>query len=574
MENSPQLGQKYSNFGSNSEKKSFPKTLEEHSLSLRKKKNNRQRNYILPPELISDFSYKIDLSEIELRIKDNQLYIQFINSTSQKDSLSFLFQMLLIDSDDMIKFSISKIRDFLVNIDDKIFKEKNYMEEFNDKFIIFLFDLMFKKANDYSLLINISFILSKLAIFLTAKNNYFFEILLKNFSNILNLVKNIGTDEPKIKNLLYLLTEKIFLSSDDMIKNLEQNCPNYITQIHAEINNLDEKKFVKNMALISTLIQIINNCFFSHIYSNYFFAPMNNNSNNEINSENIIKFVQKLLNYSYQIEILELELSCIQNFLYFFMESEGLFSNKILKKKVQNMIYDLELEKKIVPMIYDSTVNEADLRRIAVQILINATYICPKKFCEKLVENNISEQITKLENFLISQTQFTNRLKHLYILLLDLIHNLIENESSDIIDNLTIENNCISLLFKLQKIHFYSKEIKPMIKIFNILISSNHKYIQTLLISEGICELYKSFLENEPSNDEIEIMINNFLSMVKYSENFMKEKNGDNMDHNSLLIHLEKIGVFEVVNNLKSRNELSNKVISAINEFCSLINHK
>ena len=65
MENSPQLGQKYSNFGSNSEKKSFPKTLEEHSLSLRKKKNNRQRNYILPPELISDFSYKINLSEIE-----------------------------------------------------------------------------------------------------------------------------------------------------------------------------------------------------------------------------------------------------------------------------------------------------------------------------------------------------------------------------------------------------------------------------------------------------------------------------------------------------------------------------
>ena len=113
-----------------------------------------------------------------------------------------------------------------------------------------------------------------------------------------------------------------------------------------------------------------------------------------------------------------------------------------------------------------------------------------------------------------------------------------------------------------------------MIKIFNILISSNHKYIQTLLISEGICELYKSFLENEPSNDEIEIMINNFLSMVKYSENFMKEKNGDNMNHNSLLIHLEKIGVFEVVNNLKSRNELSNKVISAINEFCSLIKHK
>ena len=111
------------------------------------------------------------------------------------------------------------------------------------------------------------------------------------------------------------------------------------------------------------------------------------------------------------------------------MDNDNLFQNKIIKNKVKNIIYSLELENKIIPMIFDNTVNDYDLRRLAIQILINAMFICPKKFCENLIEHNISEQITKLENYLLSQTQLNNKIKQLYILLLDLIYNLIENES-------------------------------------------------------------------------------------------------------------------------------------------------
>jgi hypothetical protein len=183
-------------------------------------------------------------------------------------------------------------------------------------------------------------------------------------------------------------------------------------------------------------------------------------------------------------------------------------------------------------------VNEPTFRLIALQIFVNATFICSKNFCENLIENNIAEQIIKLENYLINQTQITNRIKNLYRLLMDLIYNLIENESVYIIDNLSIDNSCISLLFKLQKIPFYSKENKNyMIKIFNILIQSNHKYIQTLLISEGICEWYKSILEDEPNKDHIAIIISNFITMVQYSSNLVDDKSNKN---NLLLIHLEK----------------------------------
>ena len=571
MENNPQYSHNYYNHGNSSGKKTIQQTLEDHTLSLRKRKTNRQRQFGHPPELLTDISYKINISEIEPKICNNQLYTQYKNANNEKDSLGFLFQMLLSKDDDVIKYGVGKIRDFLINIDKKVFKEKNYEEEFSDKLIKFLFELMFGKSNDLFLLNNISFILNKLPDFLDKKDN-FMKIYLDSIGNILNLAKNISINEPIIKNNLYILTCKISLASDDIIKQLEKNYPYYINQIHSELNQLDENKFVKNMALISTLLQIINNCFYNEIYLNYFLSSSNDHPD-ELNAENIIKYIQKLLNFSYQEVIFEQEIRYIQNFLCIFIDNEKLLQDKNINNRVIKIIYDLEFEKKILPMIYDNTIDQPDLRLLAIQILINGINICPKKFCEILIQNNIAEQIIKLENYLLSQNQFKNNTKILYNLLLDLIDNLIENESTYIIDNLSITNNCISLLFKLQKIPFYSKERKTIIEIFNRLISSNHKYIRTLLISEGICELYENILKNEPSNEEVETIIKNLITIINYSDKFLEENFNDKNNLNLILIHLEKIGFYEVINNLKSRNDLSDSSIAAINEISSLFNH-
>ena len=571
MENNPQYSHNYYNHGNSSGKKTIQQTLEDHTLSLRKRKTNRQRQFGHPPELLTDISYKINISDIESKICNNQLYTQYKNANNEKDSLGFLFQMLLSKDDDVIKYSVAKIREFLINIDKKVFKAKNYEEEFSDKLIKFLFELMFGKSNDLFLLNYICFILNKLPDFLDKKDN-FMKIYLDSIGNILNLAKNISINEPIIKNNLYILTCKISLASDDIIKQLEKNYPYYINQIHSELNQLDENKFVKNMVLISTLLQIINNCFYNEIYLNYFLSSSNEHPD-ELNAENIIKYIQKLLNFSYQEVIFEQEIRYIQNFLCIFIDNEKLLQDKNINNRVIKIIYDLEFEKKILPMIYDNTVDQPDLRFLAIQILINGINICPKKFCEILIANNIAEQIIKLENYLLSQNQFKNNTKILYNLLLDLIDNLIENESTYIIDNLSITNNCVSLLFKLQKIPFYSKERKTIIEIFNRLISSNHKYIRTLLISEGICELYENILKNEPSNEEVETIIKNLITIINYSDKFLEDNFNDKNNLNLILIHLEKIGFYEVINNLKSRNDLSDSSIAAINEISSLFNH-
>ena len=570
MENKQQLSADFYGSENIGNKKEIKYNMEEHSLSLRKRLSNRgKRGHILPFSLNNDLKYEINMAELEPKLNNEQLYILFKNSNDEKNSLGLLFQMLFVENnDDILKYSLANLKKFLISIDQNIFNAQNLATEFNDKSIIFLFQLLQMKSNDFYILSNVSFILNKLGIFIIYNDKeYFFFFFFDNFNNVLNLAKEINQNEPHIKNLLYLLTDKIFLGSDEMIRKLEKAFPSYIQQIHQEILNLDESKFVKNMNLITTLLQIINNCFYYKIYSNYFFSKFNNDSN-VINAENIIKFIQRALNVSYQMELFDQELRCIQNFLYLFMEDNTYFKDKAMKKKIQNIIANLELEKKIIPLIYDNTIEEPGLRVIALQILINSTYICSKRFCETLIDNNISEQILKLENYLITRTQVTIRAKSIYKLLMDLIFNLIENESMDIIDNLSIENNCISALFKLQKNPIYSKESKNyMNKIFNVLIQSNHKYIQTLLISEGICEWYKSILEDEPNLENIKKIIGNLITMVKYSGNLTKENECKN---NLLLIHLEKIGILEVVNNLKSKEELSEEIISLINEFCFL----
>jgi hypothetical protein len=55
--------------------------------------------------------------------------------------------------------------------------------------------------------------------------------------------------------------------------------------------------------------------------------------------------------------------------------------------------------------------------------------------------------------------------------------------------------------------------------------------------------------------------------MVQYSSNLVDDKSNKN---NLLLIHLEKIGISEIVTNLKSRSDLSNYEIDILNEFSNL----
>ena len=178
MENNPQFSSNFENEENNTKKKEFRYHMEEHSLSLRKKLNNKGKRHILPNSLLNDLTYEINLRELEPKINNHQLYAQFKNASNEKDSLGLLFQMLLIeDNNDILKYSLGNLKIFLINIDENDFINKNMSMEFNDKLIKYLFDLLLNKTNDFYILSNICFILNKLSFLLKNENSFFFSLL-------------------------------------------------------------------------------------------------------------------------------------------------------------------------------------------------------------------------------------------------------------------------------------------------------------------------------------------------------------------------------------------------------------
>ena len=308
MENLPQMKISFNKENDNYD------CIEEHTLTLRKKRNKERRNIILPSSITNEIPFEIDLIKIEQKIKNEDIFIQFKNSKNENSSLGILFHMLLrVGNDDILKFSLVNIKAYLISLNAESFKEKNLSNEFNDKLIQFLFELLIKKSNDIYIVSYICFILNKLLILIRDENSSYFMILSKNFNSILGIAKNIqyGT---QLKNVLYTLTCKIFLSSENVISKLDIEFPYFAKQIHKELNDLDKTNFVNNMPLISTLIQIISNFFFFNQYIQYFFV--------EMNAIDIFKLIKNLLNFSYQIEIFMQELRCIQNFLSCFSDIE------------------------------------------------------------------------------------------------------------------------------------------------------------------------------------------------------------------------------------------------------------
>ena len=62
----------------------------------------------------------------------------------------------------------------------------------------------------------------------------------------------------------------------------------------------------------------------------------------------------------------------------------------------------------------------------------------------------------------------------------------------------------------------------------------------------------------------IEIIVKNFICMFNYNQKLINDKN------NIIILHLEKIGVQDLINNFKGREDLNDEVMELINKFLAL----
>ena len=544
--------------------KNMNSVSENHFLALRKKNNEKKF------EKLNKHSYKIDdapwninISELEPKINNDVLYISFINAKNQHEKLNYLFQMMIHpEKIELLKFALSNMKLFLQSINKKIFAEENLMNEFNEKFFKYIMDLLLAKSNNNIVAWHLSYIIDKLFL-LTNNEEMYCNILLENFNTITKTIAKINNNE--IKNLLFIITTKIFLGSTQILQKFEIKYPDFPNLVHSELNNLKEN-FVQNIYFISTIINIFNNMFYFNLFSNYLF---NSKDGIEIfNAASIILYLKELLNYSYHSLIFEQLLFCLQNFLYSFISNENLVESENIKKNIQNFLIGLDLGNILIPLIYDENLSKYDIQICSLKILINATWLCDRKFCKSLIKKNICPEIEKLEKFILKQIKITNeknKIIKLFKVTVDLILNMLNNESGIIIDNLVIETQCIAILFKIsENKEFLNKRKKDLVDICDLIISTKEKYVHTKLICDGICEFYKEILKDNPSMEIIEIIVKNFICMFNYNQKLINDKN------NIIILHLEKIGVQDLINNFKGREDLNDEVMELINKFLAL----
>ena len=561
----------------------FNNLNEEHILSLRKKRGNKNIEHLKKMNLNAQLlTHDIDIKKLILLIQNDNIYIKYnSNENNENDKLNYLLQMLISEDINILKYSLIELKKYINNIkDSNEFNSKNLLLQFNDKMYRFLFNLLLKNKNNYpntedyyQIIILLCFIISKLCIF----NDFYIGILLDYFSDLLNLAKN--EQDKNVKSTIYIVTHKILLINKlkDNIsfnKKLEEIYKNYFNQIYDELIQLNNESinnknifFIKD--LYPTLINILSSIIYTNmqIYKNKLLIDLKKISH-------VLFYAKQYLSSIFmETDILKGTLHFLSVVLNYYKENKLIFE-KESDMQFTEIINKIKLDKHIITYIYDNSMNDYDFRNEIIEMINNMLVINDSEFINNLIENNICEQISNLQIFLLDneyENNNNNIIKILYKSHIELIYNLISTQSDNVIQNICIENSCISNLFQFinNSTFLYNNDNLRIIEIFDLIIESKTEFVHSLLLTEGISDLYKNILVNCKDNNLLLIILKDFSIMIERGKN-IRTSNGINVVSN----HFLKNGILDLINNIKSRSDLNNKIIFLLEEIPKLLDER
>ncbi len=546
---------------------------EEHILSLRKKRNNRNINNINNIILAQkQLSYNLDINMIINFIKNDELYMKYKNNENEFEKLNLLMQMIISNNSNILKYALLELKKYLQNIKDKNeFESKNLLNIFNEKMFGFLFKLLFKKNNDYinieeyyQILILLCNIISNLCML----NNFYTDIFYQYFPNLIQKIKS--EENNQIKNSIYSLIDKIFLIDNINNNQILQIKQNFFEQIYNEIIYLNEESnnnfnILNLKELFPTLLNIT-----SIIICNRNQILTNSNMNIE-KLLNILSFINKYLSDSFiETDILKESLNFLSSILKFYKLNKNIFPKEI-ELKFRGLLNNMEIGNHIILYVYDNTMKDFEFRIEIIELINNMILLNQNEFINNLIKNGISEQISNIQDYLLENENNNieeNNMKLLYNLHIELIYNLISTQSEYAIQDICIENSCISNLFQLINISKYSfnNSDAKILEIFDLIIKSKAEFIHSLLLTEGIYDLYKNILLNNPNNDIIALILNDIGIMIERGKS-IKTSSGINIVSN----HFIKNGIFDLIENIKGRNDINEQIIYLLDEISNLL---
>ena len=544
---------------------------EEHILSLRKKKNSKSNEILkkiyAAPQILS---HDIDLKNLILLIQNDPLYIKYNSIDIETEKLNYLFQMLLSENLNILKYSLIELKAYLNNINDpNEFTSKKLQNEFNEKMFRFLFSILFKNKNSYSnnedyyqITILICSIISQLCFL----SGFYVDALSEYFANVLNLAQS--ESDKSLKNALYVITNKILLKDNN---NVEKLYTNYFNQIFNELTQLinesiNNKNILVLKDLFPTLIGIINFIILNKVQ---------NNDNNYIIDNKKICSLLSLIKYFLDISFMGTEI--LKSSLYFLNISLKYFKKNNIEKELESefraTINSIRLDKHIISYINDNSINDNDFKIDIIEIINNMLILNDSDFLNNLIENNICEQIANLQDYLLENDSNANNniIISLYKAHIDLIYNLISTQSVNVIQNICIDNSCISNLFQFinNSTFLYNNDNLKIIEIFDLIIQSKADFVHSLLLTEGIYNVYKNILYNNKENNILLIILKDFSIMIERGK-AIKTSSGKNCVSN----YFTKNGILDLLNNLKTRTNLNDQIIFLLDEIPKLLEEK
>ena len=549
----------------------FKNMNEEHILSLRKKKGNRQLEQIKKFSLTQqNTNHGVDIKKLISLIQNEALYLKYNSNEKETDKLNYLLQMLLSENINVLKYGLIELITYINNINDSNeFLSKNLLNEFNEKMLRFLINLLFKNKSEYlsledyyQIMTLLCFIISKLCTF----NDFYIGILFEYVQNLLNLAQN--EPDKNLMNSIYIIANKIIIKGN---KKLEQIYPNLFNQVYNELIQLiNESMKNKNIFILKelfpNLMNIINIIIFTNIQS------FNNNISLFESKKlcNLLSLVKQFLDKSFmETEILKSSLYFLSTILKFY--KKGNIQKDSVNKFIQ-LINSIRLDKHIISYIFDNSKDNNDFRYEIIEIINNMLVLNDSDFLNSLIENNICEQISNLQYYLLDDNKENNNIINmLYKSHIDLIYNLISTQSVNAIQNICIENSCISNLFKFinDTSFLYNNDNLKIIEIFDLIIQSKTEFVHSLLLSEGIYELYINILNNSKDNNILLIILKDFSIMIERGKS-IKTSKGINI----VARHFMKNGILDLINNIKSRMDLNNQITFLLDEIPKLLEEK
>ena len=542
-------------------------TNEEHILSLRKKRDHRQMKYLRNTNLVPlNLNQEVDLNKLIPLIQNEELFIKF-NSLDNNEmvKLNILLSMLINENINLLKFSLIQLQQYLNNINNQDeFISKNLLIQFNEKMFRFLFTLLFnkKKGEYYIIIYLISIIVSKLCTF----NDFYIRILFDYFSDLLELAKS--EKENSIKNSIYLIADKIFLlkgNNNEFNQKKIQIINLFFEQIYNELIELNNE-FVNNKNifvikdLFPTLLQIINNMLL---------LANDNISINIMKIGNIISFINQYLDISFiETEIIKSAIDFLSIILNYCKDN---INNNNLNGIKGIILKNINLDKHIISYIYDNSKNDNNFRYEIIELINNMILLNDNsEFINNLIEHNICQQISNLQEYLLEEDKFDNIIKSLYKNHIELIYNIISTQSETAIQSICIDNSCISNLFKFNNnsSFLYNDNLK-VIEIFDLIIESKNEYVHSLLLTEGIYDLFKNILINNKDKKILLIILKDFSIMIQRGKN-IHTSTGINYVSN----HFIQKGILDLINNIKSRTDLDNQINYLLDEIPKILEEK